>query len=108
MDILRLLDIYGQTFTASSQLSVGYNPVSSESIISSESYAGQGYQSKYNLMEVNGSTVLADDIKFICYSATTPFTNDVFTVNNNDYRVMSVQSVFKNETSKFYVCQLRV
>jgi len=106
---LKLLLTYGEIVNISRTVEGNYNPATSEAEdTTTTSYQVYGHPSPYNVIEINGTTILATDIRLLIYSTTLPLIGDVATVNGTAHRVESVRQIRAQATDIVYELQLRV
>ena len=72
------------------------------------SFTAKGARFDYNLQEINGQTILRDDVKLVVDTENgTPQVDDSCVFDSITYRVMSVTALSPNGTDLYYELQLR-
>lgn len=103
-----LLTSYGRSITLSRVTEGAYDTATSSLTPgSTTSYSGYGHPSPYTTEEVDGSTVLIDDIKLLLYTSSTPLVGDTATLDSIVHRVISVQKLSAQGINIVYKLQLR-
>ena len=102
----RLLTTYGQAI-AVQRSSSSYNPVTGETVNTSNSYSGVGYPSRYTSQAIDNVLIMQSDTLLIFSSDTKPKVNDVFTFGDETLAALDVQNITLSGSSIIYKVQLR-
>lgn len=110
-DINELLDELGEPvhFTTET-VGGGFDEISGDPIPAPPPLVleGVGYPARYVAQDVDGTAVLASDVRLVCGRLTSrPEKNMKCTVDVKVYRVMSVQPIRMSGEDVVYICQLR-
>lgn len=107
---LRLLTQNGQAITFSYETEGDINPATGAgSEGDTITVAGVGVASRYKNMEIDGTVILASDLKLICNNvATEPQPQWRVSVNSKIFTVLDVMPVNPAGQNIIYICQLRI
>jgi len=106
----RMLAKYGESLSFTYVLSQGaYNPATGETngdVLAT--ITANGYPSQYKANDKAQMTIENGDIRLVCEFVTSrPEQGWNCTINNEIYRVVSVQTIRKSAKDIIYICQLR-
>ena len=106
-----LIQDNGQAVTFTYETGEAINPATGVVTTPASETEVSGYGVSLNFMasEINGTTVIAGDMKLICNAvATKPQAGWKVTVDSVDYRVMDVKTLSPAGTDVIYTCQIRI
>ena len=103
-----LITNYGEELTLLREDSSAYDPATSQVTTVSVSTTGNGYLSNYNFAEIDGNFIRSTDSKLLVHRLEfDPEVDDVVTIDNDDYRIMSVKKVRIEGQTPLFICQVR-
>lgn len=108
--VTELINYYGEPITLSYTTTGVFDPTTgSYTTGSTTSITTKGYLSSYTRDEVDGSVIMAGDLKvYISELSTIPQSGWVCTTYDKTYRVLDVKPRRKGSETVHYVCQLRI
>lgn len=106
---LRLLTDKGETITFRRHTVGSYN-VSTGGVdpVTSTTFTGVGHPSNYELREIDGTRVQANDVSLLVYVTTEPDMEDIVTIDSVNYKIQQINKIRAQGTNIVYRLQLRV
>lgn len=105
---LNLLSDLGQQLTFTRYSSLDYNVITGGvDPVTSTTYTGYGHPSSYSVAEIDGEIIRRDDVSLLLYSTTIPLLQDITTIDNIIYKVLSVDYIKAQGSNIIYKLQLR-
>lgn len=105
----KLLTKFGQKVTFTRITTGVYDPATGEPATTTSTFTGNGAAFGFTKMEVDGASILSNDIKFLVERMTkVPEVNDYVNVSGKDMMVLSVVATSPAGEDVVYECQLRM
>lgn len=101
-----LIKKYGMTFKVTRPGSVD-RVAGEEVVIPSTSFDVIGIREEYKPSEIDGTRVIAGDVKFLCQASEQVQVGDLVNLNNTDYRVINPNPLQPAGTTMLFQLQLR-
>lgn len=103
-----LLSEYGQSVIFTRESEGPFNSTTGGIIgETSSTFSAVGHPNPYTAFEINNTSILQGDVRFIMYSETAPLVGDECTIDGTKYRVLNLEKKNLQGTNIVYRVQLR-
>lgn len=113
IDLQRLVNFYGEPLTLVSKTYYGYDPATGQDSFTTTNVNLVGYQSSFDIMEIDGTNVLRGDRKIIFGNRDShgnpinPEVDDEVIGTGDRVSIVSVSKIMVGNVPTCYICQVR-